>query len=306
MQQTSKILEEVQIYPEAYFSDSHNGMEDTTYVIHSMSDTIFTSLQDFDIYDVDYLKMLSCGAIFKQSIKAVPELKCTIELNRLSSQPRGRLIEDLQFDAEVFGPKLGNQLLQKIAGACPTTDLFDDMNKYLTILFDIFKLLWDRRDMENSKLEGNANDIISAVNELPTVEPYPKRFKTFDVNRHKSIISSLRTISSILQKHPKLCFNAFTLFVEYYVVEIAHSYVDAFKKIIIKGHIVEDVNFWLGESNTRIVYHALICPHNLKLKFFEKLNKWKGGVKPHTHSEKMAKLDQNQRKAFEKFLDQRH
>lgn len=278
MELTNKILEEVQIYPKAYFVDGLGCTEESIIVVQTMSRMIFSTMENFDIFDKHYSKMYSCGAIFRNSIDEIPELKQQIIQNALVFTPKGRTY-NLKFDPVVFSPVMGNKLLKEISRNCPTENDFNDMKDYFVPLFDAFKLIWDRKNMSELELERNSNSIINAVSELPIEiklqNPEECEKRIFSFGRHKSIINSLRTISNILQQNPKLCFEAFTLFVEYFVLEIEYPYKKAFKKIIFEGYTVEDVNFWLGESNRKIVYHALICPHHLKQTFVEQLTKWK-------------------------------
>lgn len=84
----------------------------------------------------------------------------------------------------------------------------------------------------------------------------------------------MRAFVDILQQYPKLTFEAFSLLVEYYLLQIAQNFSRAFKIIIINGFETNGTDFWLGKSNRVIKYHALDCPLHQKNAFAEKLEMW--------------------------------
>lgn len=106
---------------------------------------------------------------------------------------------------------------------------------------------------------------------------------------YTAVIRSLKKFAVLIEKHPKLPFEAFTLMIEYYLIKIA-KFIIIFERVIKDDLEIDGVDFWLGSSNRKIVYHALVvCHKHEKEKFIEKLKAWelnqtKTTTKEITHS----------------------
>lgn len=108
--------------------------------------------------------------------------------------------------------------------------------------------------------------------------------KEQNAGHHKAVLRSLKKFAQLLDKYPKLSVFSLTLLIEYYLIELG-IFINIFKKVIFNGVEVDSVDFWLGHSNLKIKYHALVCQDFLKQQFFEKLTAWENAFTKSTEHE---------------------
>lgn len=160
---TKQVLSKVKITPKLVLQDGERLIEDSIVVIQSISRMIFTSLQDFDIYDQNYSKFYSCASVFKKAVREVPELTNLMIFNGSACEINGRR-KDLQFNKDVFSPVLGKQLFKKIANHCQTIHKLKIIVNYLGTVFKALRLFWERESIEDDlELEQNAKTFIEVI-----------------------------------------------------------------------------------------------------------------------------------------------
>lgn len=103
---------------------------------------------------------------------------------------------------------------------------------------------------------------------------------------HTIVIKSLRVFAKLLKKFPKLSFFALTLLIEYYLLQLG-EFIHIFKKVIYESVEIENVDFWLGNTKSKINYNSYMCSPEEKANFIKTLKEWSKllPTKPTTPSE---------------------
>lgn len=162
IESTNKVLNKLNIFPEFYIQDGNKIYDECVLVIQSCSRILFTTLKACDVHDIELTKYFSSHEIFKESVENVMELNTLIEHNKLVFTPAGRM-KNLKFDDEVFSPVLGASLLKEIANNSENFQEFSEMRFYIGTLFDAFKIIWDRKNMQQTDLEQNTREFIEVT-----------------------------------------------------------------------------------------------------------------------------------------------
>lgn len=160
---TYKVLAEVEIEPNIYLQDAENLVDESVVAIQSCSMLIFTGLKAFDVLNQDFTVQYSSAIAFKKALGDVTELSALIKFNKMAKSPPGRLL-NLKLNKDIFSTELIDKLLEKIATRCPTIEKFTEIAKYLSTVFNAFRVLWEREELiEESELEENSRKFIQVI-----------------------------------------------------------------------------------------------------------------------------------------------
>lgn len=159
IEETKHFLNAIHIFPKMFIQDGQSINNTSVVAINSCSRTVFSTLKNVDIHDVEYSKFYSSKDYFSSSLKYVPELKAIICYNEMAFGPAGRK-ENMKFEPAAFSPELGDKLLKYIAHQCRNQNEFNEIEKYIGTLFDIFNIIWERQNMQRMSLELNSKEFI--------------------------------------------------------------------------------------------------------------------------------------------------